>query len=53
MPLELFIWIIFAPPRFLFWSLFPLIALGVLGMMLIIIAIVKPLKESLRKYFFM
>lgn len=51
--LELFIWITFDPPRFLFWSLFPLIALGVLGMMLIIIAIVKPFKESLRKYFYM
>lgn len=51
--LELFIWITFNPPHFLFWSLFPLIALGVLGMMLIIIAIVKPFKESLRKYFYM
>lgn len=51
--LELFIWITFTPPQFLFWSLFPLIALGVLGMMLIIIGIVKPFKESLRRYFYM
>lgn len=34
-----------------FWSLYPLIALFLLGMMLIIIAIVKPLKESLKKIF--
>ena len=34
------------------WSLYPLISLFLLGMMLIVIAIVKPLKESLRKIFF-
>lgn len=49
--LELFIWLAFDLPRFVFWSLFPLAALVVLGMMLIIIAIVKPFKEGLRKYF--
>ena len=51
--LEFFIWFTFEPVRFIFWSLFPLVALGTLGMMTIIIAIVKPFKESLRKYFFM
>ena len=35
-----------------YWSAFPLIALFVIGMMIIVIAIVKPLKESLRKMFF-
>jgi hypothetical protein len=34
------------------WSQYPLIVLALLGMMLIVIAIVKPLKESLRKIFF-
>ena len=34
------------------WSQYPLIVLSLLGMMLIVIAIVKPLKESLRKIFF-
>ncbi len=51
--LEFFIWFTFEPVRFIFWSLFPLVALGTLGMMIIIIAIVKPFKESLRKYFYM
>ena len=35
-----------------YWSLFTLISFFILGMMLIIIAIVKPWKESLRKFFF-
>ena len=34
------------------WSIYPLISFFTLGMMLIIIAIVKPLKESLHKIFF-
>lgn len=34
------------------WSLYPLIVLALLGMMLIVIAIVKPLKESLRRVFY-
>lgn len=51
--LEFFIWFTFQPARFIFWSLFPLVALGTLGIMTIIIAIVKPFKESLRKYFYM
>ncbi|MBQ9793686.1 MAG: hypothetical protein IJW34_01965 [Clostridia bacterium] len=34
------------------WSFYPLIVLVLLGLMLIIIAIVKPLKESLRRIFY-
>lgn len=34
------------------WSIAPLTVLSVLGVMLIVIAIVKPLKESLRRIFF-
>ena len=37
------------PP--LMWSLYPLIALFLIGMMLIVIAIVKPLRESLCRIF--
>ncbi len=35
-----------------FWSIIPLIACFLAGMMLIVIAIVKPLRESLKKRFF-
>ena len=35
-----------------YWSLAPLTVLSVIGIMLIVIAIVKPLKESLRRVFF-
>ena len=35
-----------------YWSLAPLTVLSIVGIMLIIIAIVKPLKESLRRIFF-
>ena len=35
-----------------YWSLAPLTVLSVMGMMLIVIAIVKPLKESLKRFFF-
>ncbi len=35
-----------------YWSLAPLTVLSVVGLMLIVIAIVKPLKESLRRIFF-
>ncbi len=51
--LEYFIYYTFDSIQFIFWSLFPLIALVLLGMMLITVAIVKPFKESLRKYFYM
>lgn len=36
----------------LLWSLYPCVALSILGLMLIIIAIVKPFKESLAKMFY-
>lgn len=36
-----------------YWSLFSLLTMFILGMMLIVIAIVKPWKESLRKFFFL
>ena len=35
-----------------YWSLAPLTVLSITGMLLIVIAIVKPLKESLRRIFF-
>ena len=35
-----------------FWSVAPLTVFSVLGIMLIVIAIAKPLKESLRRIFF-
>lgn len=34
------------------WSIYPLISFFLIGMMLIIVAIVKPMRESLRKVFF-
>ncbi len=40
------------PPFSFFWSIIPLIACFLAGMMLIVIAIVRPLRESLKKRFF-
>lgn len=40
------------PLLYFFWSIIPLIACFLSGMMLIIIAIAKPLRESLKKRFF-
>lgn len=51
--LEFFIFYTFEAIPFLFWSLFPLVAFVLLGLMVITVAIVKPFKESLRKYFYM
>ena len=42
----------FQMPRHIFWSPYPGITLAVFGIMLIIIAIVKPLKESLKRIFY-
>lgn len=50
--LELFIHITFDGLDLVYWSIYPLMTLTVIGLMLIVIAIVKPLKESLRKMFF-
>ncbi len=51
--LEFFICFTFASVKFIFWSLYPLVVLLTLGLMVITIAVVKPFKESLRKYFFL
>ena len=37
----------------LFWSFYPMVAGIVLGLMLIVIAICKPLRESLHRKFFL
>lgn len=42
----------FARPRFIFWSLYPLVVLVLLGITLITIAICRPLRDSLEKRFF-
>ncbi len=51
--LEFFIYFTFESIQFVFWSIFPLVSLVLLGLMLITVAVVKPFKESLRKYFYM
>ena len=51
--LEFFIYYTFETISFVFWSVFPLVSFVLLGLMLITVAIVKPFKESLRKYFYM
>ena len=50
--IEFCIYIAFGIVSTVHWSLYPLITLFTLGLMLIIIAIVKPLKESLKKFFY-
>ncbi|MBR6682123.1 MAG: hypothetical protein IKL40_03970 [Clostridia bacterium] len=50
---EFFIRLTFNVHASFIWSLCPLATLFVIGMMLIIIGIVKPLKESLRKVFYL
>lgn len=50
--IEFLIWETFAVRATVMWSICSFLTLFVLGMMLIIIAIVKPLKESLYKFFF-
>lgn len=49
---ELFMNYTFAIKRFLIWSYYPLVAMFVIGMMLIVIAICRPMRESLKKKFF-
>lgn len=49
---ELFMNYTFGIQKFLAWSQYPLIAMFVIGMMLIVIAICKPMRESLKKKFF-
>lgn len=50
--LELLIKITFDLPRFAAWSLYPAIALASLGVMLLITAICRPVRDSLSKRFF-
>lgn len=49
--IEWLIHVTFDVPKHHMWSLYPAIALGVIGVMLIVIAIVKPLRESLARIF--
>ena len=42
----------FGAPTMFLWSLYPAISLTLVGLMLIIVAIVRPFRESLRKVFF-
>ena len=42
----------FSPPKFYFWSIYPLIAFMLLGIALIIIGICRPLRESIAKKIF-
>jgi hypothetical protein len=51
--LELLINLTFSFPRFSFWSIYPLCGSFLLGMLLILIAICRPLRESLQKKFFL
>lgn len=50
--LELLIKITFRLPRFAAWSVYPAIALGLIGALLLVIAICRPVRESLGKRFF-
>ena len=43
----------FSAPKMFLWSLYPAVTLGLVGIMLIIVAIVKPFRESLRRIFFL
>ena len=49
--IEWLIHVTFTMPEHHMWSLYPAIALGLVGLMLIIIGIVKPLRESLARIF--
>jgi hypothetical protein len=42
----------FSPPKFYFWSVYPLIAFTLLGIALIIVGICRPLRDSLAKKIF-
>lgn len=50
--IELLMFFTFESVGFAFWSLYPFIAFAVIGMLLIVIAICKPIRESLHKKFF-
>lgn len=50
--IEMFITITFDSVRFVFWSIYPLVACLLVGLLLLTIAICKPLRSSLDKRFF-
>lgn len=50
--IELFTTLTFEGVKFVFWSIYPLVACLLLGLLLITIAICKPLRSSLDKRFF-
>ena len=49
--IEMFLWITFKV-RFVFWSLYPLICYVAIGVLLIVIGACKPMREALRRKFF-
>lgn len=51
--LELLLNHTFHRPRFIGWSLYPLSALVILGIILLVIAMCRPVRESFRKRFFL
>ncbi len=51
--LEFFIGLTFLPPVRFIWSFYPFTVCFIFGIMFIVIAIVKPLRESLKKVFFL
>lgn len=50
--IELMSYVTFESISFVFWSLYPLVSLFLIGMLLIVIAICKPLRSVLEKKFF-
>ena len=52
MLIEMFISITFSSAKMFLWSIYPCAALGLIGVALLVLAICKPLRESLGKRFF-
>ncbi len=50
--IELLMFFTFEEVGFVFWSLYPFVVFAVIGILLIVIAICKPIRESLHKKFF-
>ena len=50
--IEILLHLTFAPPKFYFWSVYPLIGFTLIGIALIVIGICRPLRESLAKRIF-
>ena len=51
-PMEILVNITFAKERFVFWSLYPMVALTIVGAMLIFLAICRPARESMERKIF-